>query len=94
MFLFYFEFTLSLSILEWTGTLIKFLKDQVPKLQEHYAHTEKSNPPVPTAAADAEQKLAIRQWSYCAQLLKYMYEEGNYYYLRLIISFNFLFSIY
>lgn len=27
---------LSFSVAEWTSTLIKFLKDQIPKLAEHY----------------------------------------------------------
>lgn len=100
---------------EWTGTMIKFLKDLIPKLMEYY-HTgpplEKpsiiasSNPsnnvsssssssgssltvppplaspaggssliPIP-ATPQEEQKLAIKQWTYCTQLCKYMFEEG------------------
>lgn len=105
---------------EWTGTLIKFMKDLIPRLQEHYHHGppgEKSQqvsnfaslppstnisssntvagplaspatsmpspatiglsqptPPIPNAAD--EQKLAVKQWNYCTNLSKYMYEEG------------------
>ncbi|XP_066254151.1 mediator of RNA polymerase II transcription subunit 12 isoform X3 [Euwallacea similis] len=65
---------------EWTATLLKFLKDQTPKLQEYYSQSEK--PPLPntplTALAnnETEQKLALRHWNYCCRLLKYMYEEG------------------
>nr|CAH7731850.1 unnamed protein product [Callosobruchus chinensis] len=65
---------------EWTGTLLKFLKDQIPKLQESYSQTEKTpNPNTPLNAVHAnetEQKLALRHWNYCTKLLKYMYEEG------------------
>lgn len=98
---------------EWTGTMIKFLKDLIPKLQEHYHQgplPEKPPPPIPAALVPAvlppslntstntispslsspagqsnpapplspqeEQKLAKKQWSYCTQLAKYMYEEG------------------
>ena len=98
---------------EWTGTMIKFLKDLIPKLMEYY-HTgpplekisSSSNPtnnaplnssssgstltvppplaspagstsfiPVP-ATPQEEQKLALKQWTYCTQLCKYMFEEG------------------
>lgn len=65
---------------EWTGTLLKFLKDQIPKLQEHYTITEK--PPLVAqtltaiANSETEQTLAFRHWTYCVRLLKYMYEEG------------------
>ncbi|XP_060517503.1 mediator of RNA polymerase II transcription subunit 12 isoform X2 [Cylas formicarius] len=60
---------------EWTGTLLKFLKDQIPKLQEHYTQNDKAPPP-PIASNDTEQKLALRHWFYCTRLIKYMYEEG------------------
>lgn len=63
---------------EWSGTLLKFLKEQVAKLQDYYGG-EKSQPnPSLTMAAtsETEQKLAMRHWLYCTQLLKYMYEEG------------------
>ncbi|KRT80430.1 hypothetical protein AMK59_8408, partial [Oryctes borbonicus] len=44
---------------EWTSTLLKFLKDQVPKLQEYYAQMEKpQNTPVSNQSNDADQKLA------------------------------------
>lgn len=62
---------------EWTGTLLKFLKDQVPKLQEFYSQTEKTPAQTTTISVnDAEQKTASRHWNYCTQLLKFMYEEG------------------
>ncbi|KAL6442397.1 hypothetical protein ACFW04_002558 [Cataglyphis niger] len=117
---------------EWTGTLIKFLKDQLSKLQEYYhmgnhvANTSNNNsttnnsctsngtavtnnnsnnnnsnnnnvnnasnnnnsinnqPPTPTSSSqpvtgntmNEEHKLALKQWHYCVQLAKYMFEEG------------------
>lgn len=99
---------------EWTNTLIKFMKDLIPKLQEHYnlgpvfektpnagsltpiqnvssnntvpaplaspaaSMHSPANPnsvPPPTNPVD-EHKLAVKQWTYCTQLSKYMYEEG------------------
>lgn len=67
-------------ISEWTGTLLKFLKDQIPKLQEYYCQSEKLPPPntplTTLANSETEQKLALRHWTYCCRLLKYMYEEG------------------
>ncbi|XP_032668438.1 mediator of RNA polymerase II transcription subunit 12 isoform X2 [Odontomachus brunneus] len=118
---------------EWTGTLIKFLKDQLSKVQEYYhmgnhvASTNNNNstpnnscsnngttgtnnsnnsssnnnnvnnsnasnsngstnnqPPTPTSSSqpisgstmNEEHKLALKQWHYCVQLAKYMFEEG------------------
>ncbi|XP_058826167.1 mediator of RNA polymerase II transcription subunit 12 isoform X2 [Topomyia yanbarensis] len=112
---------------EWTGTLIKFMKDLIPKLLEHYHQgpsSDKSSsnvgpaggmtpnsslnanpvtipPPLSSPAGSLhspassslggsvsqgqnlappspqeEQKLALKQWNYCTQLCKYMYEEG------------------
>ncbi|KOX75481.1 Mediator of RNA polymerase II transcription subunit 12 [Melipona quadrifasciata] len=72
---------------EWTGTLIKFLKDQLTKLQEYYHinnHTIIANnqPVTPNSSSQAtgnmneEHKLALKQWHYCIQLAKYMFEEG------------------
>lgn len=98
---------------EWTGTMIKFLKDLIPKLMEYYhtgpplekSSTSSSNqpsnmsssnnpsnssltvpPPLASPASSSilpvpatpqeEQKLALKQWSYCTQLCKYMFEEG------------------
>lgn len=69
------------TFLEWTGTLLKFLKDQVPKLQEYYSQAEKpagQTSSTITQTSDAEQLLASRHWNYCMQLLKYMYEEGEF----------------
>lgn len=96
---------------EWTGTIIKFLKELIPKLMEYY-HTgpplEKTSinstassntgsssssssiltvpPPLVSPASASlipvpatpqeEQKLALKQWNYCTQLCKYMFEEG------------------
>ncbi|KAJ8916222.1 hypothetical protein NQ315_016361 [Exocentrus adspersus] len=65
---------------EWTGTLLKFLKDQIPKLLEYYSQAEKPAQANTTLTAahtnETEQKLAVRHWGYCTRLLKYMYEEG------------------
>ncbi|XP_049822887.1 mediator of RNA polymerase II transcription subunit 12 isoform X3 [Aethina tumida] len=67
---------------EWTGTLLKFLKDQIPKLQEYYSQSEKTVPQLPTPSLtpmlcnETDHKLALRHWEYCKRLLKYMYEEG------------------
>jgi len=98
---------------EWTGTMIKFLKDLIPKLMEYYHNgppLEKSAVPVSTSSSSAnttstsssssltipaplaspastslipvpsspqeEQKQALKQWNYCTQLCKYMFEEG------------------
>lgn len=64
---------------EWTGTTLKFLKDQLPKLQELYSQTEKPVSSILNTVAhtnETEQKLAMRHWNYCTRLLKYMYEEG------------------
>lgn len=114
---------------EWTGTLIKFLKDQLSKLQEYYyinshvtnstsnngitnnscngnssgnnnsnnnsnnnvnCNTNNNNgtatnqPTTPNSNNQAtsgstmneEHKLALKQWHYCVQLAKYMFEEG------------------
>ena len=99
---------------EWTGTMIKFLKDLVPKLMEYYhtgpplekpSVTSSSNqpsssssntgssgssltvpPPLASPASASiipvpatpqeEQKLALKQWTYCTELCKYMFEEG------------------
>lgn len=54
---------------EWTSTLIKFLKDQLVKLQELF-HQSLG----PTITATEDQKLALKQWQYCTQLAKYLYE--------------------
>lgn len=82
-------------VLEWTGTLIKFLKDQIPKLIDYYHNsndksssglgpagtpnvlpTPMHSPAHTTNTSESEYKIASRQWSYCVQLAKYMYEEG------------------
>ncbi|XP_039296033.1 mediator of RNA polymerase II transcription subunit 12-like protein [Nilaparvata lugens] len=54
---------------EWTGTLLKFLKDQLAKLQDHYTSSS-------TAPMLDEQKIALRQWRYTLNLMKSLYEEG------------------
>lgn len=101
---------------EWTGTIIKFMKDLIPKLQEHYHQgplpekgqsgnavsssttPSQSNtvPPPLTSPANIhspanatstpssnstltsqdDYKVALKQWNYCTQLCKYMFEEG------------------
>lgn len=129
---------------EWTGTMIKFMKDLIPKLHEHYHQgptpidgklnssnasmgtvnmggttpnpsTNTVTPPLaspastnihspasvsntptsasalgssgftPSGCSGANQtvgfnpddyKIAMKQWNYCAQLCKYMYEDG------------------
>lgn len=98
----------SLFISEWTGTLIKFLKDQLSKLQEYYhvnhnvsngtnngsngsnlngnsnSGTANNQPTTPNpnpgpnlgTTMNEDHKLALRQWHYCIQLAKYMFEEG------------------
>lgn len=46
-------------------------------MQDYYAQADKNpNTPSTNTSSEAEQKLALRQWIYCVQLLKYMYEEG------------------
>ena len=48
-------------------------------MQDYYSQGEKP-PPAPSltqaATTETDQKLAMRHWTYCTQLLKYMYEEG------------------
>lgn len=101
---------------EWTGTMIKFLKDLIPKLMDYYHTGPPLEKPSTTAASNAttnmntssntsgssltvppsqaspagaagsliamsatpqeEQKLALKQFNYCTQLCKYMFEEG------------------
>nr|CAD7412729.1 unnamed protein product [Timema cristinae] len=71
---------------EWTATLIKFLKDQLNKLQDYYHMSSGSTPtrgqgasPAPNttgAAMTEEQKLAHRHWQYCTRLAHFLYEEG------------------
>lgn len=62
--------------------MLKFLKDQIPKLLEYYSQAEKPNQANTSLTAahtnETEQKLAVRHWGYCARLLKFMYEEGKY----------------
>lgn len=86
---------------EWTATLIKYLKDQIPKLQDYYHHCadkpssgntpgplpnttgtlpapmhSPAHPAATAATTESDHKIAQRQWTYCVQLAKYMYEEG------------------
>lgn len=79
----YFLFIFNYVFTEWTGTTLKFLKDQIPKLQEYYCQNEKpANSTINAVHTnETEQKLALRHWNYCTRLLKYMYEEGMYMYL-------------
>lgn len=92
--------SLCLCISEWTQTLIKFLKDQLQKLQEYYhsgpaaagatptGSSSGSTPnimgasPAPSASASStgmneEHKVAQRQWQYCIQLARYLYEVSR-----------------
>uniref|UniRef100_A0A8D9FIE5 Mediator of RNA polymerase II transcription subunit 12-like protein n=1 Tax=Cacopsylla melanoneura TaxID=428564 RepID=A0A8D9FIE5_9HEMI len=62
-------------MLEWTGTMLKFLKEQLMKLQEYYQHSSSSSSSSVTTMNE-EQKIALKQWQYCTQLTKYMYQEG------------------
>lgn len=107
---------------EWTGTIIKFMKDLIPKFQDHYhqgplpekqstgssssnsstacnntgpqtvpppltspaanIHSPANNASTPQSASTQngapqdEYKIALKQWNYCTQLYKYMYEEA------------------
>ncbi|CAG2067535.1 unnamed protein product, partial [Timema podura] len=73
-------------VTKWTATLIKFLKDQLNKLQDYYHMSSGSTPtrgqgasPAPNttgAAMTEEQKLAHRHWQYCTRLAHFLYEEG------------------
>lgn len=58
-------------ISEWTGTMLKFLKEQLMKLQEYYQHSSSSS--LATGMSE-DQKIALKQWQYCTQLTKYMYQ--------------------
>ncbi|XP_046669089.1 mediator of RNA polymerase II transcription subunit 12 isoform X4 [Homalodisca vitripennis] len=55
---------------EWTGTLLKFMKEQLCKpLSDYYTSSS-------TTIMSDDQKLALRQWQYCVNLIKHMYQEG------------------
>lgn len=57
--------------LEWTGTLLKFMKEQLSKpLTDYYTASS-------TQTMSDEQKLALRQWQYCVSLTKHMYQVCN-----------------
>ncbi|KAK2719591.1 mediator of RNA polymerase II transcription subunit 12-like protein isoform X2 [Artemia franciscana] len=72
---------------EWTPAAIKFLRDQLVKLQDYpglaqqvLANAQASSiAPAqqngPTTLSE-EQKLALKLWSYCSNLLFSMYREG------------------
>lgn len=76
-------------ILEWTSTVVRFIKEQLIKLQEFYIKTSitgsSSNVYASNAAAyhngsplmSDDQKLALRQFNYCQQLCKAMFEVAN-----------------
>lgn len=71
--------------IEWTSTLVRFIKEQLVKLQDFYqksgnsgnigalvsnaANYHNGNP-----AMTDEQKLALRQFNYCQPLCKVMFE--------------------
>lgn len=44
------------------------------KLQEYYHQSWGT-----TLTATEDQKLALKQWHYCAQLAKYLYEVSNFF---------------
>lgn len=55
-------------IVEWTGTLLKYMKEQLCKpLTDYYTSTT-------ATTMNDEQKLSLRQWQYCANLVKHMYQ--------------------
>lgn len=66
-----------LSFTEWTSTLLKFMKEQLLKLQNHYQN-QPSNVIAtvqPGALSPAEeQRIAMKQWQYCTLLAKHMYQ--------------------
>lgn len=73
--------TLCFAFVEWTSTLLKFMKEQLIKLQDYYQHTNQ-NPaalvPVGGGAAPAdEQRLAMKQWQYFTLLAKHMYQVSR-----------------
>jgi mediator of RNA polymerase II transcription subunit 12 len=63
---------------EWTQILTKFMRDQQVKLQEHYNPSSSTTSASPTSSPVLldEHKLAHKQWMYCVNLSRHMYEEG------------------
>lgn len=88
---------------DWTANLMKFLKDQLVKLQDYYQHPLPSNgnghptPPIVTASPlttyagsspiSEEHKIALKQWQYCVNLAKYLYEV----FIKILILFYFFY---
>lgn len=64
---------------EWTSTLLKFMKEQLFKLQDYYQNQSQPSNVVSTvqpgglSPAD-EQRIAMKQWQYCTLLAKHMYQ--------------------
>lgn len=72
----------NISVLEWTCTLLKFMKEQLVKLQDYYQNNtnQNCNALVPIGGGPSpadEQRLALKQWQYCTQLAKHMYQVKN-----------------
>ena len=75
--------------LEWTSTLVRFIKEQLMKLQEFYQKSLSGSSLLALHASNAaayhngsplmndEQKLALRQFNYCQQLCKVMFEVSK-----------------
>lgn len=64
---------------EWTSTLLKFMKEQLMKLQDYYQNQNQSLSlismvPVGGLSAADEHRLAMKQWQYCTSLAKHMYQ--------------------
>ncbi|XP_014240194.1 mediator of RNA polymerase II transcription subunit 12 isoform X2 [Cimex lectularius] len=54
---------------EWTASLLKFLKEQLSKLQEFYQSSSQTT-------MTEEQKSSLKLWHYTTQLSRYLYQEG------------------
>lgn len=63
-----------LLIIEWTSTLLKFTKEQLTKLQDYYQNANVSTSLTHYSSMTEEQKVSLKQWNYCTNLIKYMYQ--------------------
>lgn len=63
-----------LLIIEWTSTLLKFTKEQLTKLQDYYQNANVSTSLTHYLSMTEEQKVSLKQWNYCTNLIKYMYQ--------------------
>ncbi|KAF4529435.1 hypothetical protein B566_EDAN003531, partial [Ephemera danica] len=61
---------------EWTQTLTKFMRDQQAKLQDHYNNSSGNTAGAGTSPSlsTEEHKTSLKQWNYCMQLARHMYE--------------------